>query len=851
MFGRSGQTASSGATANLYPEQYLTDMYGAGMHFLGRTNLGSYGVGVDHTYDVPAHVDIMLQTAEAVERGDMDRVMVSMPPRHSKPIWDEEPVLMADGTRKALRLVKVGEKVITHRGRPKLVSAVHEQGLLKTLRITTASGRVVHAAPSHPFLTPQGWKTAESLTTQDILAVKHSHQIWESTDRHLAEFILAGYFIGDGSTNSNQRGSISCSITNEDKEVIEDFTQAAKSLGFTVTHNPKYKLAYHFKDGARKWLQESDGLIGNSRTKRVPEWIFKGTKEQIAAFVGSYFACDGTVFKKGSGTRADGYERKHFGCEFGSVNYDLLRDVQHLLLRLGISARLKYKRGMYLGNEVATWRLTLASMHETAKFAELIRVVGAKRKRFNDYGIQRTQFDPEFFSDPIEKIEESGKLPCRCLTVEDDHTFIVSDLVVHNSETWTIKFPGWFLGRNPDKKVMIITHTQSLADRMGGKVRDLLKTDMHKSLFPECILSNTTKGKHAFETTAGGEFFACGVDGGATGRGADLLIIDDPIATAQDAYSKLVRKNVIEFYRSVAYTRLQPGGRIVVIMTRWHEGDLIGWLLDPQEQEQVEDWNIINFPAVAERDEGWRKTGDPLWPEMWPLKALKKIKAAKGDWDWAAQYQQRPSEVEGRLIKRDWFKYYAWAPSMAADRTIAKALTQPFKIYQSWDTAFEEDQTSDYSVCTTWLSTNSGEYLLDVYRKKMIAPDLYRIAEELAFYWRPHAILVEKKASGHSLIQMMSAKTQLPIIACNPQGNKFVRAQAVSPYIQSGHIFIPHQAPWLKEWLNEMVAFPTAAHDDQVDSVSQYLNWITQVKEQQRKFESASEGSEEFNPYDR
>lgn len=404
------------------------------------------------------------------------------------------------------------------------------------------------------------------------------------------------------------------------------------------------------------------------------------------------------------------------------------------------------------------------------------------------------------------------------------------------SESWSINFPAWFLGRHPDAKFIVITHGQRLADRMGSRIRAKMLDPVFKEIFPDCHMSPTAKSKSHFETVEGGEFLATTVNGGATGFGADCLLIDDSVKDAQDAYSPVVRQNVIEFFRSVAYTRLMPGGRIVLIQTRWHSGDLPGWLLDPDEQERVEDWKLISFPAIAERDEGWRKEGEALWPEKFPLDVLHRIKRIKGDWDWAAQYQCRPSAIEGHEIKRKWWRYYEWSPHMVLDRSISRLMPSPYFIYQSWDFATETEQQHDYTVCTTWLSTFSGEYLLDMWRKKIIIADAFEKAGELANLWRPDAILMEDSTMSKAVVQNMERRTKWPIIRRKPIGHKAVRARGVTPYIQAGRCYLPQQAPWLKDFLDEVTAFPTASHDDAVDTLSMYLDWRLEMMKQDEEW---------------
>ncbi len=325
------------------------------------------------------------------------------------------------------------------------------------------------------------------------------------------------------------------------------------------------------------------------------------------------------------------------------------------------------------------------------------------------------------------------------------------------------------------------------------------------------------------------------VEGTSNFFGADLLlhnclIIDDPTKSKEEASSPIMRKKVHDFYTSVGRMRLQPGGSIIIVNTRWHEHDLPGWLLDPDAREggKVDDWKIIDLPAIAEKDSSWRKTGEALWPAFFPLKELLSIKNDVGQWDWTAMYQQKPSAIEGMLVKRSWFNRYHWDPRLASSdrQKMLQIMTKPFRIIQSWDTALCEGQENDYSVCETWMETEDADFLLDIWRQKVITPTLVRAAEELALSWAADAILIEDSTPGKAFVQHLKViKKKLPIIARQPRGQKLVRLQAVSPYIESGHIWIPQNAPFVMDFLNEICSFPTAAHDDQVDSLSQYLDW--------------------------
>ncbi len=396
------------------------------------------------------------------------------------------------------------------------------------------------------------------------------------------------------------------------------------------------------------------------------------------------------------------------------------------------------------------------------------------------------------------------------------------------SETATRSFMAWYAGKFPEHKIMLGTHTQTLADNMGRDIRRNIQSREHQLVFPDCRLDKASHAVHDWRTTRGGEFVAAGMLAPPTGRGADLLVIDDPLK-GEDALSPIQREKLQVIYEAGWQTRLQTDAAIVIIGTRWHENDLIGWLLDPNYQEEVDNWSILSFPAIAERDEGWRDMGDALWPEKFPLPVLEKIKRSKNQWIWCSLYQQRPSSVEGIWYKRGWFKEYVWNPHLVASRQLKFFETQPYCIYLSIDTAFETDQHNDFSVIMACLHTPSGDYLLDVYRKRMTADELFAKTVDLAIYWRANLVLVEKKASGHSLVQHLKAnpKTRLlPVKGVVPRGQKEVRAKVVAPYVEHGRFHIPVNAEWKSDWLSEIVGFPTAANDDQMDCLSQYLDEV-------------------------
>ncbi len=370
--------------------------------------------------------------------------------------------------------------------------------------------------------------------------------------------------------------------------------------------------------------------------------------------------------------------------------------------------------------------------------------------------------------------------------------------------------PAWYLGLHPDHFVISASYGQDLADDFGRKVRNLIADPLHAALFPECRLADDSASMRRFNLTADGSYYAVGRGGPITGRGAHLLLVDDPLKDADEARSETIRHGLHEWYASVAYTRLQPGASIIIVQTRWHMEDLAGRLL---REHAEEGWDVVSLPAIAERDDDFRREGEALWPEHYSLPTLEQIRQAVGSSTWASLYQQRPAAAEGAIFKREWFKQRYTVPPRFS------------RIVLSCDTAFKTGTQNDYSVITVWGVAENGYYLLFVWRARVEFPDLKRKLVELAREWKPSAILVEDAASGQSLIQELRS-TSLPILPIKPDGDKVSRAAAVTPLFESGRVYLPESAYWLADFLDELAAFPVGVHDDAVDSTTQALNYF-------------------------
>jgi len=387
----------------------------------------------------------------------------------------------------------------------------------------------------------------------------------------------------------------------------------------------------------------------------------------------------------------------------------------------------------------------------------------------------------------------------------------------NGKSTLTTKtLPAWALGLHPDWNVISTSYSLQLALDHSRITRDIVNDPIYKRIFPEMILKEDVQSAHFWKTNQGGGLLAAGRGGSITGHGTDLLIIDDPLKDEKEARSKLIRDRCDEWYKTTAYSRLRPGGRVVLIQTRWNMDDQAGRLVDRMTDADNDQWTILSFPAIADgRDR--RETGEALWPSMYPLPVLERKRAVLSPYHWNALYQQTPIADEGGIFRLEWFTN---ANRYNGDRP------EQMRVVQSWDTAFKTGQENDYSVCTTWGDSGGKKYLLDVYKRRVTYPQLKADAKALFEKYKPSGILIEDKASGQSLIQDLRQTAALPVIARKPVSDKQARASAVSDMFAAGQVVLPQSAPWLSDFIYELTSFPNGIHDDQVDSVSQALEYL-------------------------
>jgi predicted phage terminase large subunit-like protein len=384
----------------------------------------------------------------------------------------------------------------------------------------------------------------------------------------------------------------------------------------------------------------------------------------------------------------------------------------------------------------------------------------------------------------------------------------------------SVVLPASILGHNPSAQIICVSYAQDLADRWARECRSLMATPSYQALFPT-RLSPQKQATAEFETTQKGYRLSTSVGGVLTGRGADFLIIDDPLKP-NEAISDSSRRAVNEWYDNTLYSRLndKARGAIVIVMQRVHEDDLVGHVL------RQEPWEQLSFPAIAERDEEYlfetpygrrtfeRKAGEALHPEREPLEVLERIRQTIGSYNFAAQYQQAPAPLGGGLIKAEWLRTYDQLPERFDN------------VLQSWDTASVAAELNSYSVCTTWGIAQKHLYLLDVFRKRLDYPDLKRAVRNQAQTFSAKVVLVENRSSGIQLIQELVMEGVRGITKYEPSGDKVMRMHAQTTLVEAGFVHLPREAPWLADYLHELLIFPKGACDDQVDSTSQALDWV-------------------------
>jgi predicted phage terminase large subunit-like protein len=388
----------------------------------------------------------------------------------------------------------------------------------------------------------------------------------------------------------------------------------------------------------------------------------------------------------------------------------------------------------------------------------------------------------------------------------------------------TVSWPAWLLANNPARKIIVASHSMALAKKFSQDTKAIMSENWYQQAF-QTRLSPKQSTKEKFCTTKHGFRIATSINSNITGEGGDYLIVDDPLTPAH-AISSKKREAVNDWFNNTFFTRLndKKNGVIVVVMQRLHTMDLSGFLLPKN------NWHVLKIPAIAETTQNIcfnnfhysRKEKEVLCKPIEGIEEIESIKKALGAHVFSAQYQQNPLNIETSVIQRKWIKRYNKKQDFIA-------------IYQSWDTAVKIGLQNDYSVCTTWGVTDNAYYLLDVFRKKLSYPYLKEMLMRQYKKYKPAGVIVEDKSSGQQLIQDISKLHVIPLIKFLPQKSKLIRFLLITNILEAGKVYLPYKASWVADFELELFAFPDVTHDDQIDSMSQFLIW-NQNKKQQANF---------------
>lgn len=398
-------------------------------------------------------------------------------------------------------------------------------------------------------------------------------------------------------------------------------------------------------------------------------------------------------------------------------------------------------------------------------------------------------------------------------------------------------FPAWFIGSNPDSRIILAGYEADFAAKWGREARTLLEE--HSQLFGVKLNPDSSAANRWDLAGREGGMNSLGVGGAITGRGANVFLIDDPLKNSEEAHSQTFREKQWEWYQSVCYTRLEPGASIILTMARWHEDDLAGRLLE-ESNRGGDQWDVVRLPAIAgEDDQLGRQPGEALWPERYDVDALASIERTVGGYVWSALYQQQPAPITGNILKRHWFRY--WRP---ADRTLSPVTVrlpdgsqsqfEPVElpsrfdyILQSWDMTFKDTASSDFVVGQAWGGVGADRFLLDQTRARLDFPATLQAVRSMSKKWPSATLkLVEDKANGSAVIASLQREIG-GFIPIEPEGGKIARCHAITAQVEGGNVYVPHPhiAGWVSGLLDECVSFPSGKNDDQVDSLTQALNW--------------------------
>jgi predicted phage terminase large subunit-like protein len=779
------------------------------MPFIMR-NQPSYLPGWVHT-EICAELEAF---SAAVERKESPRLMIWVPPRHGKLVADNTPVMTPNGWKTHGEL-EIGDYVYGPDGLPTKVVGVSAPDIA-CIDVTTTFGDTIKVHPAHEW-TVLDIKTGNRITieTSEMAALgtkitRHTPDGRASTRYRyrlpavaplqfdasmlpLDPYIL-GAWLGDGTTTA-----ASLSHAKDETQVVEAMTQNSRYTVRTVEKKTCMETA--FAGGMRVTLRKI-GVLG---FKHIPADYKMSSTQQRLQLLAGLIDTDGTVEKSGR-------------VRICNVNARLAGDILELVRSLGWRANISTSPARRERTNGFAGKHAVYYVHFTPNYEIPTRI---PRKAVGPRAVRSANSIVSIRACPPEK--------GRCIQVErEDGLYLVGKRLTptHNSMIASWHFPPWHLGKNPDHEVIAVSYAASLALGFSRKARALVQDADFRQLFPACKLNRDILNAENWQTTEGGGYRAAGVGGPMTGTGAHVLIIDDPVKNWEEADSETVRASTAEWYASTAYTRLAPGGGVLIIQTRWHEDDLSGRLAELMDKDpEADQYRIIDYPAVAITDEKHRKQGEPLHPERYDAAALKRYENNVGPRVWNALYQQRPAPDSGAYFKKDWFKYYD-----------SGHLPSNLDYYASWDLAITVKEDND-PTCgfVVGVDRNGKWWIVDRIHGRW---ETYDIVDQIIMTmerWNPAVTWIEKDkvqlAVGPVLERTMQERRVRGYVEEVPTGrkDKVTRARSLQGLMQLGMVYAPREAPWLLDFENEMLKFPHAKHDDQVDSLAHMANQLSNM----------------------
>lgn len=812
-------------------------------------------------------LEAVCEHLEAVSHSQIKRLLLNVPPGFMKPVHVDE-LICTDRGFARLGDIKVGDRVLTHRGRFRSVTAVHEQGVLPLVCVETFNGRSVRSAPDHPFLTPVGWKAAGELTARDYVGIPHVAEDFGDGSMSAEEARLLGYLVGDGCISQR-----SLCFVSADDDVIDDFIVCATSCGFyayvTKHSNPNMvakkvvlkSSAERHGNGSEppvlQWLRGHDIYLSNSYTKRIPTGVFRSGKDAIANFVGAYWSCDGMVVIRHHGAKTT------MAAVATTVSEGLAGDIQRALLCLNIRSRIRRKQrelasakqpgGIYRSFDVLT-----SERNEVAKIAKLPGLLGRKRvlagMAFHD------RFEAPIYEDAVLGVQVAGEGECRCLTVEEDASFTVNGLIVHNSLLTNVFWAAWEWGPMgmPWLRFIAASYSQSLTIRDNVRFRNIIMSPQYREQWGDVF----SPSRDAFSVLKvandrTGWKLATSVGGVGTGERGNRFVIDDGNSVAE-AESDAVTESTKQWFTEVVPTRLNDLEQDVIIniQQRTSERDISGVIL-------AKDLGYEHVMIPMEYDSarhcrtsiGWSDPrtvdGELAWPARFSPKAVAELKRVLGPYAVAGQLMQTPEVRGGGIFKRDWWNLWESPDGKFPQLEFVLA---------SLDTAYTEKQENDPSAFTVWgvfrdKANNSKVVLMHAWQKRLElhGPEVPRLpGESTAAYvrraspewglveWVAHTcrrfkidrLLIEAKASGITVaqeIKRLYANEGWGVMLIDPKSqDKVARAYAVQHLFADGYVYAPERE-WANMVIDQMAAFPKAAHDDLTDTATQALKHLRDI----------------------